>query len=52
MQKAKTVDGLEVAFGDYTAGRYAWELGNLHVLTNPIVAKGQLSLWEWQREGE
>lgn len=44
MQKAKTVDGLEVAFGDYTAGRYAWELGNLHVLTNPIVAKGQLSL--------
>lgn len=52
LSKGKTVDGLEVAFGDYTAGRYAWELGNLHVLTKPIEAKGQLSLWEWQKEGE
>lgn len=52
LSKGKSVDGLEVAFGDYTEGRYAWELADLHVLTNPIVAKGQLSLWEWQKESE
>lgn len=52
LSKGKSVDGLEVAFGDYTVGRYAWELGNLHVLTNSVVTKGQLSLWEWQKEGE
>lgn len=50
LSKGKTVDGLEVAFGDYTEGRYAWELGNLQVLPLPIVAKGQLSLWEWENE--
>ncbi|MFJ7953937.1 ASCH domain-containing protein [Lysinibacillus sp. NPDC096418] len=50
LSKGKTVDGLEVAFGDYTEGRYAWELGNLKVLTEPIAAKGQLSLWEWKNE--
>lgn len=43
----KTIEGLEVAFGDYTEGRYAWELDNLKVLDEPIEAKGQLSLWNW-----
>lgn len=52
LSKGKTVDGLEVAFGDYTTGRYAWELGNLQVLAIPVTAKGQLSLWEWQKEEE
>ncbi|WP_346235706.1 ASCH domain-containing protein [Lysinibacillus telephonicus] len=43
----KSINGLEVAFGDYTKGRYAWELANVEVLKTPIPAKGQLSLWEW-----
>lgn len=44
----KTINGLEVAFGDYTEGRFAWELTNLQVLPEPVPAKGQLSLWEWE----
>ncbi len=50
LSKGKTVESLEVAFGDYTEGRYAWELDNLHVLTYPVAAKGQLSLWEWNKK--
>jgi len=38
---------LEKEFGDYTAGRYAWELNNVQLLSKPIQAKGQLSLWNW-----
>jgi len=48
LSKGKTIDGLEVAFGDYTEGRYAWELDSLQVFSEPVVAKGQLSLWEWE----
>lgn len=44
----KKINGLEVAFGDYTEGRFAWELTNLQVLPEPVPAKGQLSLWEWE----
>ncbi|UYB50271.1 ASCH domain-containing protein (plasmid) [Lysinibacillus capsici] len=50
LTKGKTLNGLEVAFGDYTEGRYAWELANLQVLPEPMPAKGQLSLWEWNKE--
>ncbi|WP_400194643.1 ASCH domain-containing protein [Lysinibacillus telephonicus] len=37
----------EYWFGDYEEGRYAWELDNVKVFPEPIPAKGQLSLWEW-----
>ena len=37
----------ERAFGDYSAGRYAWLSSNLHAFSKPIKAKGALSLWEW-----
>lgn len=50
-QCGEGISGLEETFGDYTPGRYAWELENLHVLTEPVLAKGQLSLWNWD-EGE
>lgn len=51
-EKASTESGLliegdEYWFGDYDEGRYAWELTNLQVLSEPVPAKGQLSLWEW-----
>lgn len=40
----------EEYFGDYSPGRYAWELADVRQLTEPIPAKGQLSLWEYPLE--
>ena len=37
----------EFYFGDYTPGRYAWQLQDVSQFNKPIQAKGQLSLWEW-----
>jgi hypothetical protein len=37
----------EIAFGDYSPGRYAWLLVNVKKLPEPIPAKGALGLWEW-----
>lgn len=42
--------GLEVKFGDYTEGRFAWELSGVQELPASVSAKGQLSLWEWENE--
>ncbi|WP_374724125.1 ASCH domain-containing protein [Calidifontibacillus erzurumensis] len=42
------IKGDEYCFGDYTEGRYAWELSNVERLAESVPAKGQLSLWEWQ----
>lgn len=36
----------ERAFGDYSAGRYAWLLADIQALPEPILAKGALGLWE------
>lgn len=54
-----TVDGLdlplsdqEVAFGDYTPGRYGWSLTNVHRLATPIPCKGALGLWDVPAEIE
>lgn len=38
----------ERTFGDYTSGRYAWLLDNVQALSEPIPAKGQLGLWEFE----
>jgi len=35
----------ELAFGDYSAGRFAWELRNVRRLSEPIPARGALGLW-------
>ncbi|WP_368653744.1 ASCH domain-containing protein [Ornithinibacillus sp. 4-3] len=42
----------EVDFGDWTPGRYAWELDNVQKLNIPVPAKGKLSLWEWEEYSE
>lgn len=39
----------ERAFGDYSAGRWAWILKDIVQLPEPIPAKGALSLWEWDQ---
>lgn len=38
----------EEAFGWYDDGRYAWELTDVRRLPNPIPAKGQQGLWNWE----
>ena len=37
----------EVAFGDFTPGRYAWVLANVQPLPEPIPARGMQRLWRW-----
>ena len=37
----------EEAFGNFTAGRFAWMLAEVKVLPEPVPAKGSLGLWEW-----
>lgn len=39
-------DRVERAFGDYTPGRFAWVLTDVHLLKQPIPCKGALGLWE------
>ena len=43
-----TLSDTEKALGDYTLGRYAWELKNIEVLPEPVPAKGQQGLWNWE----
>lgn len=45
----KKLTGDEVYFGYFDTGRFAWELANLHVLPEPVPAKGKLSLWNWEQ---
>lgn len=37
----------EYEFGDFTPGRYAWELTDVKLLPQPVPAKGQQGLWNW-----
>jgi hypothetical protein len=39
----------ELYFGDWTPGRYAWELANVKILEKPTPAKGKQGLWNWER---
>ncbi|WP_320939058.1 hypothetical protein [Lysinibacillus capsici] len=47
MEFGKKLEGDELYFGDFMDGRYAWELKTMKVLLEPVPAKGQLSLWNW-----
>lgn len=38
----------ELALGDWTPGRYAWKLAKVKSLPEPIPAKGQQGLWNWE----
>lgn len=54
-EKAGTENGLLIEgdewwFGDYSEGRYAWQLESVKRLGQPVPAKGQLSLWEYPLE--
>lgn len=43
-----TLPDTEKALGDYSLGRYAWEMRNIKELPEPIKAKGQQGLWNWE----
>lgn len=38
----------EMIFGNWTPGRYAWEIANIKLLDTPIPAKGKQGLWNWE----
>jgi hypothetical protein len=38
----------EKALGDFTAGRYAWPLLDVHCYERPVPAKGKQGLWTWE----
>jgi len=38
----------ETLLGDYTVGRYAWELANVKQLPQPVPCRGQQGLWNWE----
>lgn len=42
-----TASGNEYAFGDYSEGRFAWELSDVNEIA-PVPAKGQQGLWTWE----
>ncbi len=46
------VTDAELAFGDYTPGRYGWRFSNVAPLPQPLPARGSLGLWEWQPPAE
>lgn len=37
----------EMALGDWTPGRYAWEIRNVQILTIAPEVKGKQGLWNW-----
>ncbi len=39
----------ELAFGDYSNGRFAWFLTIVQLYGKPIPAVGHLGLWEWEQ---
>ena len=46
--KDKIISDKEFRYGFYDVGRHAWELKQIKQLEQPIPAKGQLSLWNWE----
>ena len=36
------------AFGDYSAGRYAWHLEDVQKLAEPVPARGRQRLWQFE----
>lgn len=38
----------ELALGDWTPGRYAWEIKITELLEHPVAIKGKQGLWNWE----
>lgn len=46
-EAVKVISLKEMALGDYSPRRYAWELTDVQAFEKPIPARGQQGLWEW-----
>ncbi|MEK4188066.1 ASCH domain-containing protein [Paenibacillus sp. FSL L8-0494] len=51
LEGRKLIYSPEYEFGDFTPGRFAWELADVNQLPEPIPAKGQQGLWNWEGVG-
>lgn len=49
-RKLQRENPAELAFGDYTIGRYAWVMADPVLFDEPIPAKGKQGLWNWEGE--
>ena len=49
--RALVVTGQEYRFGDFTLGRYGWELAEVRKLPEPVPAAGKQGLWNWEARG-
>ena len=38
----------ELLFGNWSPNRYAWEMANVNMLSEPIPIKGKQGLWNWE----
>jgi hypothetical protein len=47
-RKLQRENPAELAFGDYTIGRYAWVMADAILFNKPIPAKGKQGLWNWK----
>jgi hypothetical protein len=46
-EAAQHISAQELAFGDYSRGRWAWVLSDIQRLIHAVPARGALGLWEW-----
>lgn len=46
-ERASAVSFEERGWGNWSPGRFAWELANIRRLPEPITARGAQGLWEW-----
>ena len=49
-RKLRRENPAELAFGDYTIGRYAWVMADPVLFDKPIPASGKQGLWNWEGE--
>jgi len=42
---APKISAIERLYGDYSAGRFAWQLADVQALAEPVPCRGALSLW-------
>jgi hypothetical protein len=51
LANGREVTGDELAFGDYSPGRFAWITTHPQPFTQPVPARGAQGLWTWRPEG-
>lgn len=52
LENGYKVNGNELEFGDFAEDRYAWQLDNVEMFKEPIQAKGQQRLWNFDYKSE